>query len=42
MTFNSLSPSEYFLRPMLKEYRFEPHSKMIEVEEGATVNVQLK
>ncbi|XP_021915728.1 nodal modulator 1 isoform X3 [Zootermopsis nevadensis] len=41
MTFNSLSPSEYFLRPMLKEYRFEPHSKMIEVEEGATVNVQL-
>jgi hypothetical protein len=27
---------------MLKEYRFEPHSKMITVEEGATVNVQLK
>jgi hypothetical protein len=42
MTFSSLSPSEYFLRPMMKEYRFEPHSKMITVEEGATVNVQLK
>ncbi|PNF29184.1 Nodal modulator 1 [Cryptotermes secundus] len=41
MTFSSLSPSEYFLRPMMKEYRFEPHSKMITVEEGATVNVQL-
>lgn len=40
MTFSSLSPSEYFLRPMMKEYRFEPHSKMITVEEGVTVNVQ--
>ncbi|PSN32990.1 Nodal modulator 1 [Blattella germanica] len=41
MTFSSLSPSEYFLRPMMKEYRFEPPSKMITVDEGATVNVQL-
>jgi len=42
MTFSSLSPGEYFLRPMMKEYRFEPHSKMITVEEGATVNEQFK
>ncbi|XP_069686991.1 BOS complex subunit NOMO1 [Periplaneta americana] len=41
MTFSSLSPSEYFLRPMMKEYRFEPPSKMITVQEGATVNLQL-
>ncbi|GLH02259.1 Nodal modulator 1 [Gryllus bimaculatus] len=41
-TFSYLSPGEYYLRPMLKEYRFEPNSKMITVEEGATVNVQLQ
>ncbi|KYM94379.1 PREDICTED: nodal modulator 3 [Cyphomyrmex costatus] len=40
-TFNSLSPGEYYLRPMMKEYRFDPPSKMINVVEGATVNVNL-
>ncbi|XP_067008353.2 BOS complex subunit NOMO1 [Anabrus simplex] len=40
-TFSSLSPSEYYLRPMMKEYRFEPSSKLITVKEGATVSVQL-
>ncbi|KYQ48115.1 Nodal modulator 3 [Trachymyrmex zeteki] len=39
--FNSLSPGEYYLRPMMKEYRFDPSSKMINVVEGATVNVNL-
>ncbi|TGZ54225.1 Nodal modulator 2 [Temnothorax longispinosus] len=39
--FNSLSPGEYYLRPMMKEYRFDPPSKMINVMEGATVNVNL-
>ncbi|KAG5329392.1 NOMO3 protein, partial [Acromyrmex charruanus] len=39
--FNSLSPGEYYLRPMMKEYRFDPPSKMINVVEGATVNVNL-
>lgn len=39
MAFLSLSPSEYYLRPMMKEYRFDPPSKMIAVEEGATVKV---
>lgn len=42
ITFHSLSPSEYFLRPVLKEYNFEPNSKIINVKEGATVHVQLK
>nr|XP_023013784.1 nodal modulator 3 [Leptinotarsa decemlineata] len=41
ITFNSLSPSEYFLRPMMKEYQFEPNSKIISVQEGETVNVRL-
>lgn len=39
--FNSLSPGEYYLRPMMKEYRFDPPSKMINVVEGATVKVNL-
>lgn len=39
--FNSLSPGEYYLRPMMKEYRFDPPSKMINVVEGATVKVSL-
>ncbi|KAK5639267.1 hypothetical protein RI129_011759 [Pyrocoelia pectoralis] len=42
IAFASLSPSEYFLKPMMKEYRFNPSSKIIEVKEGATVNVQLR
>ncbi|CAG9855021.1 unnamed protein product [Phyllotreta striolata] len=40
--FTSLSPSEYFLRPMMKEYQFEPASKIIPVKEGETVNVHLR
>ena len=41
LIFNSLSPGEYYLRPTMKEYRFEPPSKMIRVEEGKTVRVRL-
>jgi hypothetical protein len=37
--FNSLSPGDYYLRPTMKEYRFESSSKMIRVEEGKTVSV---
>ncbi|KAF5281325.1 hypothetical protein FQR65_LT02955 [Abscondita terminalis] len=42
ISFPSLSPSEYFLRPMMKEYQFEPSSKIIDVKEGVTVNVKLR
>ncbi|KAL1122190.1 hypothetical protein AAG570_003595, partial [Ranatra chinensis] len=42
MSFLSLSPGEYFLRPMMKEYRFIPANKIIEVKEGATVEVELR
>lgn len=39
--FHSLMPSDYFLRPMMKEYTFEPSSKMVKVEGGATVTVNI-
>lgn len=39
--FHSLSPSQYYLRPMMKEYKFEPNSKMIDVKDGQTVGVEL-
>lgn len=41
INFHSLSPSQYYLRPMMKEYRFEPSSKIINVQDGETVNVEL-
>lgn len=39
--FHSLSPSQYYLRPMMKEYKFEPTSKIIDVKDGETINVEL-
>uniref|UniRef100_A0A182MWU7 SD-repeat containing protein B domain-containing protein n=1 Tax=Anopheles culicifacies TaxID=139723 RepID=A0A182MWU7_9DIPT len=39
--FHSLSPSEYYLRAMMKEYEFVPNSKLIKVQEGATVQEEL-
>lgn len=41
VTFQSLSPSEYFLRPVMKEYNFEPPNHIINVAEGATVNMKV-
>lgn len=41
INFHSLSPSQYYLRPMMKEYRFEPTSKLIDVKDGETVHVEL-
>lgn len=40
--FNSLAPSEYFIRPMLKEYKFEPNSKVINVKDGETVEIKMR
>ncbi|WAR04700.1 NOMO2-like protein [Mya arenaria] len=34
--------SQYFLRPMMKEYKFEPVSRVIEVTEGTAVNIDIK
>uniref|UniRef100_A0A1I8P9T7 Uncharacterized protein n=1 Tax=Stomoxys calcitrans TaxID=35570 RepID=A0A1I8P9T7_STOCA len=41
INFHSLSPSQYFLRPMLKEFKFDPNSKMIDLKNGETVEVEM-
>lgn len=41
LRFLNLSPGQYFLRCMLKEFSFEPASKLIDVAEGGTVNVDI-
>ncbi|EDW32208.1 GL10556 [Drosophila persimilis] len=41
INFHSLSPSQYYLRPMMKEYKFEPNSKMIDIKDGETNQVTL-
>ena len=33
------SPGQYFLRPMTKEYKFDPPSQTIEVKEGTTLEL---
>jgi len=40
--FRGLFPGTYFLRPLLKEYKFEPASKSIQVTEAGTINVGFK
>ena len=38
----SQSPGQYFLRPMMKEYKFDPASQMINVQEGTTEKISIK
>ncbi|KAK3877987.1 hypothetical protein Pcinc_017343 [Petrolisthes cinctipes] len=42
ISFLSLTPGDYFLRPMMKEYVFDPASKMVTVDEGATIMISIK
>ncbi|XP_060065049.1 BOS complex subunit NOMO2-like [Ylistrum balloti] len=42
INFIGLSPGEYFLRPMMKEYKFDPSSQTIEVMEGTTKKITIK
>lgn len=42
VTLSGLNPGEYFIKPVLKEYRFEPSSKLVQIEDGATVELQIK
>ncbi|UYV83027.1 hypothetical protein LAZ67_22001818 [Cordylochernes scorpioides] len=42
LSFHSLSPGQYFLRAVMKEYHFNPPSTMVEVKEGALVPVTIK
>ena len=40
-SFLGLSPGEYFVKPVLKEFEFEPRSKLITVKEGAEEVVEV-
>lgn len=35
------SPGQYYFKPMMKEFRFEPSSQMIEVQEGQNLKIQI-
>ncbi|XP_037620100.1 LOW QUALITY PROTEIN: nodal modulator 1 [Sebastes umbrosus] len=41
LTFNNLSPGQYYFKPMMKEFRFEPASQMITVEEGENLSIDI-
>uniref|UniRef100_A0AAQ4QE75 Nodal modulator n=1 Tax=Gasterosteus aculeatus aculeatus TaxID=481459 RepID=A0AAQ4QE75_GASAC len=41
LTFNNLSPGQYYFKPMMKEFRFEPVSQMITVEEGQNLSIDI-
>uniref|UniRef100_A0A3Q3IUZ5 Prealbumin-like fold domain-containing protein n=1 Tax=Monopterus albus TaxID=43700 RepID=A0A3Q3IUZ5_MONAL len=41
LTFNNLSPGQYYFKPMMKEYRFDPASQMITVEEGQSLSIDI-
>ncbi|GFT64984.1 nodal modulator 2 [Nephila pilipes] len=42
LSFLGLGPGQYFLRSMLKEFSFDPPSKMIDIKEGTQVSIQIK
>ncbi|XP_022098471.1 nodal modulator 1-like [Acanthaster planci] len=42
LVFTGLGPDQYFLRALMKEYKFEPGSQMINVEEGSTFRLKIK
>lgn len=35
------SPGQYYFKPMMKEFRFEPSSQMIEVQEGQNLKISV-
>lgn len=39
--FSSQSPGQYYFKPMMKEFRFEPASQMITVEEGQNLSIDI-
>ncbi|CAL8358775.1 unnamed protein product [Boreogadus saida] len=41
LTFNNLSPGQYYFKPMMKEFRFEPASQMISVDEGQNLSIDV-
>ncbi|KAL7891014.1 hypothetical protein AOLI_G00004900 [Acnodon oligacanthus] len=41
LTFNNLSPGQYYFKPMMKEFRFEPSAQMISVDEGQNLHIAI-
>ncbi|XP_063286390.1 BOS complex subunit NOMO3-like [Pelobates fuscus] len=41
LTFSNLSPGQYYFKPMMKEFRFEPSSQMIEAQEGENLKITI-
>ncbi|XP_034043318.1 nodal modulator 1 [Thalassophryne amazonica] len=41
LTFSNLSPGQYYFKPMMKEFRFEPASQMITVDEGQSLSIDI-
>ncbi|XP_073447228.1 BOS complex subunit NOMO3-like isoform X1 [Aquarana catesbeiana] len=41
LTFVNLSPGQYYFKPMMKEFRFEPSSQMIEAQEGQHLKITI-
>ncbi|KAA0713171.1 Nodal modulator 1 pM5 protein [Triplophysa tibetana] len=41
LAFNNLSPGQYYFKPMMKEFRFEPSAQMITVEEGQVLHIPI-
>lgn len=41
LTFSNLSPGQYYFKPMMKEFRFEPSSQMLEAQEGQNLKIKI-
>lgn len=41
LTVSNLSPGQYYFKPMMKEFQFEPFSQMIEVQEGQRLKITI-
>ncbi|XP_062999602.1 BOS complex subunit NOMO1-like [Elgaria multicarinata webbii] len=41
LMFSNLSPGQYYFKPMMKEFRFEPSSQMIQVQEGQNLKITI-
>lgn len=41
MTLFVQKPGQYFLRPMMKEFDFEPSSRIVDVVEGSQITVSV-
>ncbi|XP_078724820.1 BOS complex subunit NOMO1-like [Lampetra fluviatilis] len=39
--FTNLTPGQFFFKPMMKEFRFEPPSQVVDVQEGHAVHIDV-